>query len=228
MKKILFLLMLGLSFPGMLLAQTNPITGVVTSSVDGEALIGVSVIIKGSAIGAATNMDGTFQLNAKPNDVLVFSYLGYISKEIPVGNTLDFQVVMNDDLQALTEVVVIGYGVQKKSLVSGAISKVSSADLERALPTRIEDVLKGKVTGLVSITNSGQPNEGSYMRIRGTGTVQNAGPLYIVDGIQIDGSINFLNPSDIASVEVLKDAASAAIYGTRGANGVILITTKTG
>ena len=228
MKKILFFLMLGLSLPWMLSAQTNPITGVVTSSADGEALIGVSVMIKGSTTGTATNMNGAFQLQARPNDVLVFSYLGYITKEIPVGNTRDFQVMLDEDQRILGEVVVIGYGVQKKSVVSAAISKVSSDDLEVNIPYRVENLLKGKVAGVTILQNSGQPGESSAVRIRGIGSVNNRDPLYIVDGVAIDGNINYLNSNDIESVEVLKDAASAAIYGTRGANGVILITTKTG
>ena len=228
MKKILFLLMLGLSFPWMLLAQTYPISGVVTSSGDGEALIGVSVMIKGTTIGSATDANGAFQLNARPSDVLVFSYLGHTTKEITVGSTRNFQVTLDEDLRALSEVVVIGYGVQKKSLVSGAIAKVTATELEKAMPTRLEDVLNGKVAGLTIMSNNGQPGAESAVYVRGIGTTGTANPLYIVDGIQIDGNISFLNPADIASIEVLKDAASAAIYGTRGANGVIMVTTKTG
>ena len=228
MKKILLFLMLGLSLPWILLAQTNPISGVVTSSVDGEALIGVSVMIKGSSMGAVTDVTGSFQLSARPNDVLVFSYLGYTTTEVTVGNTRDFQVTLIEDQRMLSEVVVIGYGVQKKSLVSGAISKVTSVELDRSLPTRLEDVLNGKVSGIQILQQSGQPGSGSDVFIRGIGTVNNSGPLYVVDGMQIEGNISFLNPKDIESIEVLKDAASSAIYGTRGANGVILVTTKKG
>jgi TonB-linked SusC/RagA family outer membrane protein len=228
MKKILFLLMLGLSFPWMLIAQTNPISGVVTSSVDGEALIGVSVIIKGSSAGTATNVNGAFQLNARPNDVLVFSYLGFITKEIPVGNTLDFQVVLDEDQQVLNEVVVIGYGVQKKSVVTAAISKVKASDLEKVTFSRIENVLNGQISGVSMTQNSGAPGSELAVRVRGIGTTGNNSPLFIVDGMAVDGGIRNLNPADVESVEVLKDAASAAVYGTRGGNGVILITTKRG
>ncbi|MDR2805285.1 MAG: TonB-dependent receptor [Dysgonamonadaceae bacterium] len=227
MKKILFFFTLCL-LSWTVSAQTNPIKGVVLSSVDEEPLIGVSVLVKGTTNGAATDVNGEFSLNVRPSDVLVISYVGYVSQEIAVGNTRDFRIILYEDQQALDEVVVIGYGVQKKSLVSGAIGKVTETDIEKTMPTRLEDVLNGKVAGLTVMQQSGQPGSGSDMYIRGIGTVNNSGPLYVVDGMQIEGNINYLNPKDIASVEVLKDAASAAIYGTRGANGVILITTKQG
>jgi TonB-linked SusC/RagA family outer membrane protein len=228
MKKILFFFMLCSFLTGAASAQTNPIKGVVLSSVDEEPLIGVNVLVKGTTNGAITDLDGVFSLNVRPSDVLVISYVGYVSKEITVGNTRDFRILLDEDQKTLDEIVVIGYGVQKKSLVSGAIGKVTEADIEKTMPTRLEDVLNGKVAGLTIMQQTGQPGSGSDMYIRGIGTVNNSGPLYVVDGMQIEGSISYLNPKDIASVEVLKDAASAAIYGTRGANGVILITTKQG
>jgi TonB-linked SusC/RagA family outer membrane protein len=228
MKKMLSAFMLFMFLTGNIAAQNISIKGVVRSATDSEPLIGVSVIVKGTSNGTATDRDGAFSLSVQTGDVLTFTYLGYLTQEIAVGNRTAFDVVMQEDDQALDEVVVIGYGVQKKSLVSGAIVKVSSADIEKMMPTRLEDVLNGKVAGLSVMQTSGQPGAGSDMRIRGIGTVNSSDPLYIVDGMQIEGNINYLNPKDIASVEVLKDAASAAIYGTRGANGIIFITTKQG
>ena len=128
----------------------------------------------------------------------------------------------------LNDVVVIGYGVQKKSVVTAAISKVTGEDLNLTKPSRIEDALKGKVSGVQITQSSGQPNADSKVRIRGIGSVNNSDPLYIVDGMPVSGGINYLNPTDIESVEILKDAASAAIYGSRAANGVVLVTTKGG
>jgi TonB-linked SusC/RagA family outer membrane protein len=228
MKKILFFLALGLFFSWTVSAQTNPLNGVVLSSNDGDPLIGVSVFIKGTNIGTFTDVNGAFQLNAQASDVLVFSYLGYVMQEVIVGNTRDFRILLVEDQQLLDEVIVIGYGVQKKSVVTASISRVSADDLKGATPTRIEDVLKGKVSGVQIVKSSGQPGADSKVHIRGIGTINDASPLYIVDGMPVDGGINYLNPVDIESVEILKDAASAAIYGTRGANGVILVTTKSG
>ncbi|MCL1974511.1 MAG: TonB-dependent receptor [Bacteroidetes bacterium] len=228
MKKNHLILLLLLAFPMAVMAQTNPVKGKVVSAVDKEPLAGVTIFVKGTRTIATTSMDGTFTLNAAPSDVLVVSYIGFIPQEVTVGTIRDFEIFMNEDSKFLDEVVVIGYGVQKKSLVTGAISKVTANDLEKSLPTRFEDVLNGKVSGIQILQQSGQPGSGSDVYIRGIGTVNNSGPLYVVDGMQIEGNISFLNPKDIESVEVLKDAASAAIYGTRGANGVILITTKSG
>jgi TonB-linked SusC/RagA family outer membrane protein len=228
MKKMLSAFMLFLFLSGNMAAQNTPVKGVVRSATDSEPLIGVSVIVKGTSDGTVTNVDGAFSLSVRSGDVLTFTYLGYEAQEIPVGNQTMFDVIMQEDDRTLDEVVVIGYGVQKKSLVSAAITKVTSADLDKAPPTRLEDILNGKVPGLAIMQTSGQPGASSDMRMRGIGTVNNSSPLYVVDGMQIAGNINYLNPKDIASVEVLKDAASAAIYGTRGANGVILVTTKLG
>lgn len=228
MKKILLFLTLGLFISWTTSAQTNPIEGTVLSAVDGEPLIGVNVVIKGTTSGTMTNGDGVFKLNAAPEDVLTISYLGYVSQEVLVGDTRFFNIQLKEDIQLMDEVVIIGYGVQKKSVVTAAISKVSAEDLGASKPSRIEDVLKGKVSGVQITQSSGQPGSDSKVRIRGIGTINDSNPLYIVDGMAVGGGISYLNPSDIQSVEILKDAASAAIYGTRGANGVILVTTKGG
>ena len=227
MRKHLLIVLLILLTTGKIVAQN--ISGTVVDQ-QNEPLPGVSVVVKGTTIGMATDVQGKFEINVPnaSNKTLVFSFMGYKTQEHTIGRNTNFNIVLEEDTKLIDEVVVIGYGVQKKSLVSGAIGKVTSEDLNRSFPTRFEDVLNGKVAGLTIMQNSGQPNDGSAVYVRGIGTTGNAGPLYIVDGVQIDGNISFLNPADIASVEVLKDAASAAIYGTRGANGVILISTKTG
>ena len=227
MRKHFLIVLLILLTTSKIMAQN--ITGTVVDT-QNEPIPGVSVIVRGTSNGTVTDAQGKFELNVADasTKTLVFMFLGYKTQEQAIGRNTNFNIVLEDDTQLIDEVIVIGYGVQKKSLVSGSIAKVTTKDLEQSMPTRLEDVLKGKVTGFVSVVNSGQPNENSTVRIRGTGSVNHSDPLYIVDGIQIDGNINFLNPASIASVEVLKDAASAAIYGTRGANGVILVTTKTG
>ena len=222
----LFSLSLALAVSLSAVAQNSlNVKGVVTTA-EGETLIGVSVSQVGSNIGTVTDVDGRFSLNVSQGAVLRFSYIGYEVVEKPAA--ADMNVTMGESKRVLDEVVVIGYGVQKKSLVSGAISKVTTADIEKTMPTRFEDVISGKVAGLTAFQQSGQPGSGSDMFVRGIGSVNDSRPLYVVDGMQIEGNISFLNPKDIASVEVLKDAASAAIYGTRGANGVIIITTKQG
>jgi TonB-linked SusC/RagA family outer membrane protein len=156
------------------------------------------------------------------------SYIGYTSQEFTVTSQSTLNVQLREDIASLDELVVIGYGVQKKSVVTAAISRVTADQLNNTKPSRVEDVLKGKVSGVQITQSSGQPGSDSKVRIRGIGTVNNSEPLYIVDGMPVDGGINYLNPVDIQSVEILKDASSAAIYGARAANGVVLVTTKNG
>ncbi|WP_029902754.1 TonB-dependent receptor [Prevotella sp. 10(H)] len=207
--------------------QTFGVRGTVTDAPTGETLIGVSVAEKGTTNGVMTDIDGQYTINVQSGATLVFSYVGYVTQEIKVtGETLD--IVMGPSPQILDEVIVVGYGVQKKSVTTAAISSIKADDLGKMSPTRVENVLKGQVSGVQITTNSGQPGSESKVRIRGTGTTNNSDPLYIVDGMAVSGGISNLNPTDIASVEILKDAASAAVYGARAANGVILITTKSG
>jgi len=226
-KHLLFFVLLILLVQGKIVAQN--ITGTVVDAQQ-VPIPGVTVTVKGAAIGTATDVDGKFSLNV-PNastQTLVFTYLGYKTHEQAVGNNTNFDVVLQEDTKRLDEVVVIGYGVQRRSVVTAAISSVKAADLARLTPSRIENVLNGQVSGVSVTTNSGQPGSDVNIRIRGVGTTGDNTPLYIVDGMVIGGGIKSLNPSDIASVEILKDAASAAVYGARGGNGVILITTKQG
>lgn len=207
--------------------QTTQIKGVVTDAMTGETLIGVSVAQKGTTNGTMTDVDGQYEITVPQGSTIVFTYVGFDAQEhIASATTLD--VVMKPSQQMLDEIVVIGYGVQKKSVVTAAISRVTADELNAAKPSRVEDALKGKVSGVQITQSSGQPGAESKVRIRGIGTVNNSEPLYIVDGMPVDGGISYLNPVDIQSVEILKDAASAAIYGARAANGVILVTTKSG
>lgn len=210
-------------------AQQVNVQGVVQDQM-GETIPGASIYLKSDHKHATvSDIDGNFSINANPGDVLVISFIGYDPYEVKVGKNMSRVKVRLSDVNAsLQEVLVVGYGIQKKSVSTSAISKVTSADLDLGNPTNVENALKGKVSGVQITSNSGQPGAGSKIRIRGIGTVNDSNPLYIVDGMAAESGIDNLNPSDIESIEVLKDAASAAIYGARGANGVVLVTTKKG
>lgn len=224
-KQVMLIFLLAITFAAF--SQNVQLQGVVVGQ-GNEPLPGVSVVVKGTTNGTITNNEGKFSINVPSNGILKFSYVGYNSQEVNVNGKDFLQIVMQENQKLLDEVVVVGYGVQKKSVVTAAISKVTSEELNEIKPSRIEDALKGKVSGVQITQSSGQPGSDSKVRIRGIGTVNDSDPLYIVDGMPVDGGINYLNPKDIQSVEILKDAASAAIYGARGANGVVLVTTKTG
>ncbi|MFO8001454.1 MAG: TonB-dependent receptor [Marinilabilia sp.] len=227
MRKTLGILFLWMWATTTLFAQEVTVTGTVTSEDDGEPIPGASVVEKGTNNGTITQVDGTYTLDVEEGATLEFSFVGMETVEREVdGTTID--VAMVEATTDLDEVVVVGYGVQKKSVVTAAISGVSSDDLERRRPSRIEDVLKGQVSGVQITKGSGQPGSHSQVKVRGVGTINDSDPLYIVDGMAVEGGIDNLNPSDIESVEVLKDAASAAVYGARAANGVVLVTTKSG
>lgn len=204
-------------------------SGILGTVIDenGEPVIGASVVEKARPQNATiTNMDGQFAIKVAEGATLTISYVGFQTQEAAARNQM--RVTLREDAQMLNDVVVIGYGVQKKSVVTAAISKVTGDDLNLTKPSRIEDALKGKVSGVQITQASGQPGSASKFTIRGSGSVNNSDPLYIVDGMAVEGGISYLNPVDIASVEILKDAASAAIYGARAANGVVLVTTKSG
>lgn len=205
--------------------QTRTISGLVTSETDGEPLIGVSVLVKGSTIGTISGFDGRYSLGVT-GGTLVFSYIGYKSKEVVIGNQTTINVALIEDSETLDEVVVIGYGVQKKKLVTGATVQVKGDNIARLNTTNPLQAMQGQTPGVSISSTSGQPGSGMKVSIRGLGTVGNSAPLYLIDGV--GGDITTLNPADIESIDVLKDAASAAIYGAQGANGVVLITTKGG
>lgn len=206
-------------------AQKANYSGVVVDG-HGDPIIGASVVQKGTTTGTVTDLDGNFKVSADAGSTLVISYIGYKTKEVKGGSNLHVSLV--DNAENLNEVVVIGYGTQKKSVVTAAIAKVSAEDLAGTAPVRMDNALKGLAAGVQVTSSSGQPGAAARIRIRGTGTINTSDPVYVVDGLPIEGGLDYINPNDIQSIEVLKDAASCAIYGTRGANGVVLVTTKKG
>ena len=194
----------------------------------GEALIGASVLVKGTTIGTITDLDGSFSLNLPDNqNMIMISYTGYSDLEVDMTGKSNYMATMSEDSELLDEVVVIGYGRQKKSVVTGAVGKVNLEQLENRSPGRLESSIQGTVAGISITPNSGAPDAGFKVKIRGTGSNGPTEPLYIVDGMRTR-DISFIEPANIASLEVLKDAASASIYGAEGANGVVLISTKDG
>jgi len=212
-----------------LYAQGLSVKGKITSAEDNQPLPGVSVVVKGTTQGTISDIDGNYTLTVPANGTLQFSFIGMRTQEVSVNNQTTINIRMESETIGVDEVVVVGYGVQKKSLVTGAISKVDSEELKKGANLRVTQAIQGKTAGVVITNNSGQPGDFVSVRIRGTGTNGNPEPLYIVDGLPLNGyGIDFLNPTDIESIEVLKDAAASSIYGARGANGVVLITTKGG
>lgn len=217
-----------LLFSALVLQAQIRVSGTVTDATTGEGLIGVSIAVKGSTTGAITDYNGAYTLTAPDaNALLAFSYTGYETREILLGGrtTLDVQLNMSQNL--LEETVIIGYGTQKKSDLTGSIGSIKTKEIERIPTASIDQALQGKIAGVYVTPASGQPGAGAVIRIRGTGTLNNANPLYVVDGMLLDDAA-FVNPQDVESIEVLKDASATAIYGNRGANGVIIITTKRG
>ena len=188
---------------------------------------GANVIVKGTTVGAVTDFDGEFEVKANTGDVLVFSFVGYVTQELTYTGQSSINILLEEDAALLNEVVVVGYGTKKKSLVTGAISSIGAKSIQNTSAPRVEQVLQGKTSGVTVVSSSGAPGSGAKIRIRGAGSNGNSDPLYIVDGIKVS-SIDNISPNDIANIEVLKDAASSAIYGTQGANGVIILTTKQG
>ncbi|WP_020529735.1 SusC/RagA family TonB-linked outer membrane protein [Flexithrix dorotheae] len=214
------------------------VSGKVTDSETGEPLIGASVIVQGSNLGTITDINGSFKLSI-PDDAqnLVFSYVGYERTEVPIGDRTLFNISLNTDMSSLNEIVVVGYGIQKKADVTGSIGSVNKKDFNQGIVTNPGQLLQGKVAG-VNVSNvSGEPGAAQDVIIRGVGSLRSGTtPLYVIDGFALDNSgtglatnpLNFINPQDIESIDVLKDASAAAIYGARAANGVIVITTKKG
>lgn len=214
--------MLGIG-AGVLNAQT--VKGTVISGSDNEPLIGASVMVEGTRNGAVTDLDGNFTISAKNGQTLEVSYLGFITQKVKVTGSV-INVTLNEDKQSLDEVVVVGYGVQKKKLVTGATVQLKGDDIAKLNTTNPLSAMQGQTPGVNIVSTSGQPGASMSVTIRGLGTVGNSQPLYLIDGV--GGDITTLNPADIESIDVLKDAASAAIYGAQAANGVVLVTTKSG
>ena len=221
--KSVFVLTCLLLSTSVAMAQTKTVTGTVTDSFN-EPLIGASILVKGTSTGAVTDMDGKYSISVTPNDVLVFSYVGYEKQEIKVGQQTVINVTLKDDSQMLAETVIIGYGSAKKRDLTGSITNIKGSEIANKPATNPLSSLQGKIAG-VQIVNSGQAGADPEIRIRGTNSINGYKPLYVVDGLFND-NINFLNPEDIESMEVLKDPSSLAIFGVRGANGVIIVTTK--
>lgn len=210
-------------------AQTVTVSGVVTSADDGLPLPGVSVVIQGTTQGTSTDLDGNYSIDVQNGQTLLFTSIGFKDQLFPISanspRTID--VAMETDAVMLEEVVAIGYGVMKKSDLTGSVSSVKSEELQRTPAAGLDQALQGLAAGVTVTSNSGQPGAASQVRIRGIGTVNDSSPIYVVDGV-IVSDISYVSPNDIVSTEILKDASATAIYGSRGANGVILVTTKKG
>jgi len=218
---------LGLCFSVSVFAQ-NVVTGKVTSSDDGAPLPGVSVLIKGTTKGTATDTDGVFSIAASSGDVLVFSFIGYAAQEASVGSQTSINIILAPDLQELAEVVVVGYGTVKKTDLTGSVGLVDNEQLVKRGTVGAVEAMQGQVAGVDISSSNGRPGSNFNIQIRGVQSVQGGQPLYVVDGVIMPEGIGFLNPQDIERVDILKDASSAAIYGSRGAYGVVLVTTKAG
>jgi TonB-linked SusC/RagA family outer membrane protein len=217
-----------LSLTSTALATDLSLTGLVTDPETNQGLPGVSIVLKGTTTGTNTDGNGRYKITVPDEKaVLVFSYVGYLPQEVVVGNQTSINLTLKLDTKSLDEVVVVGYGEQQKKLITGATSQVKGADIQKRNNTGVLDALKGQVSGLNVTKVSAQPGDGFKVSIRGLGTIGNSSPLYVVDGVPVP-DISALNPSDIESLDILKDAASAAIYGSRASNGVILIATKKG
>ncbi|HYG40479.1 MAG TPA: TonB-dependent receptor [Cytophagales bacterium] len=224
------------SFTGKAISQATPqdatsqntnIEGTVTDAETGEQLIGVTIQIKGTTVGTITDIEGHYLIQASPDDSLVFSFIGYVTQTIGVGNRTLLDVQLSTDVETLSEVVIVGYGTQRKSDLTGSVSSIRGKDLTQIPSNNPMQALQGKVAGVQVTSSTGAPGAAPVVRIRGVGTFNNASPIYVVDGVILD-DISFLNPADIESMEILKDASATAIYGSRGANGVVLVTTKQG
>ena len=206
--------------------QAKTVTGTVTD-VSGEPIIGANIRIKGTTTGTITDIDGNFSIEAKPQSVIEVSYIGYLTQETVINNQKSIRFLLKEDTKTLDEVVVIGYGVQKKADLTGSVANINTEKLNTQSNANIGQALQGKIAGVDIVSQGGAPGSGTRIMVRGIGTLNNASPLYIVDGMYMN-SIDHINPNDIASIDVLKDASSAAIYGSRAANGVIIVTTKEG
>jgi TonB-linked SusC/RagA family outer membrane protein len=222
---LIFMLLTSLGLTANAAAQQLEVTGKVVAADDQSPIVGATVIIKGTTNGTTTDIDGNFTIDASAGDVLQVSFIGYETKEIPASSA-SLTIELEEAVTDLDEVVVIGYGVQKKKLSTGATTQVKGDNVQKLSTTNPLQALQGQAPGINISSTSGQPGADMKVTIRGLGTVGNSGPLYIIDGVE--GDITNLNPSDIESIDILKDAASAAIYGSQAANGVVLVTTKKG
>ncbi|MFC2138313.1 TonB-dependent receptor [Bacteroidota bacterium] len=204
------------------------ITGTITSSEDGSTLPGVNILEVGTSNGAITDMEGNYSITVQEAGALLrFSFVGYISQEVLIKDQTIINISLDPAVEALDEVVVVGYGVQKKSDLTGVVSSIKAEDIQKLAVSSIDNAIQGKASGVYVLGNSGQPGEGAKIYVRGQGSINNTDPIWIIDGVKSSAGVNF-NMNDVESIEILKDASSAAIYGVEAANGVILVTTKRG
>jgi TonB-dependent starch-binding outer membrane protein SusC len=238
----LLLIMMGLFLSVNVYAQNNTVSGKVTSDADGSALPGVSVVVKGSSQGVTTNTNGVYRINVDPNSTLIFSYVGFKSQEVPINNRSTIDIQLSEESKVLNELVVVGYGSQEKRTTLQSVSKISSDEFETQPAITTQDLLQGRAAGVQMTGTSGVVGSRANIRIRGVASITGGGePLFVVDGVPLNDGVysngfgaqslnplQDLNPNDIENISVLKDASAVAIYGSRGANGVIIITTKKG
>lgn len=218
--------LIGMLLPMCMFAQHITVQGVVKDQT-GETVIGASVMEKGTTNGTITGIDGDFSLNMSPNGTLVVSFVGYKTQEVQVKGQKQLQVVLSEDAEMLDEVVVIGYGTMKKSDLTGAVSSIGNKDIKDSPVSNLGQAIQGKISG-VQIVDAGKPGDNVSIKIRGLGSINNCDPLVVIDGVPTDLGLSSLNMADVERLDVLKDASATAIYGSRGANGVVMITTKRG
>src|SRR5690625_3106369 len=214
---------------GVAYAQNRQVSGTVTSSSDGVGLAGVSVTVQGASIATQTDEAGRYSIQAPANGTLVFTFVGYQRQVVAINNRGTINVSLEGGSEALDEVMVVAYGTAEKSTFTGSASTIKAADIENRSITSLTKALDGAAPGVQSSLGSGQPGSDAGVRIRGFGSINaSASPLYVVDGVPFDGDLNSINPNDIESFTVLKDASASSLYGSRAANGVVMITTKSG
>ena len=231
MKKLYLYLFFIMVAPVLLEGQTKSmrtVEGTITNKMTNEKLAGVSIVVPGTTRGVTTNIDGHYSIDVQPRDSLLqFSFIGYLTQAVQIKNQTKINVALVENFKNLDEVIVVGYGTQKKSDLTGSISTVNIKELSERNVSSVSQALQGQVAGVDVSSSSGAPGAGVTIRIRGIGTINNSDPLFVVDGMMVN-DIDFVNPNDIESMQVLKDASATAIYGSRGANGVIILTTKKG
>jgi Outer membrane receptor proteins, mostly Fe transport len=226
-KKLMLLLAYIFISIGLVTAQNQRVTGIVVSEEDGQPIIGASVAVKGASVGAVSDIEGKFSISnvSSSAKTLVISYIGMLTQEVAIKPYL--KIVLKSNAQVTDEVVVVAYGTAKKSSFTGSAVVVKSDQIAKRVVANVSKALDGAVAGVQSTAGSGQPGSGASVVIRGFGSINASNnPLYVVDGIPFDGNISSINPNDIESMTVLKDASAGALYGARGANGVVMITTK--
>src|SRR5574344_1339110 len=229
-------LLLFMLFPLGILAQNINVSGTVTDATSGEEIIGATVKVKGATSGTITDASGNYKLSCKQGSVIVVSYVGYATKQVKVTSAGTLNIQISEDAHMLDQVVVVGYGVMKRSDLTGSVSSIDEKAIKQGVNTSIEQAMQGRIAGVQVTQNSGAPGGAISVQIRGINSLNGNEPLYVIDGIAQSGNnsngsstvLASIDPNDIVSIEVLKDASATAIYGSRASNGVVLITTKHG